>query len=450
MSVLTGGFKQGGVHPAERKALSEGAELVTVPAPKMIMMPVSQHLGRPSHCLVKKGETVTVGQRLAEADGPVSSELHSPVSGKVLKVFDGPVVGSPRSPIIQIMNDGKFDGAKQYEAEPAVHWANLRRFIIKIHDAGVVGMGGAAFPTHVKLHPPQDCPVDTLIINGCECEPYLTADDYMMRTRPDKILSGAVIMAAVLGVDTIWIGIEDNKSAAIEAMERSIAEGTYKKFDHGHAPEPVISLMRMRTQYPQGAEKQLIDAVVGRKVPSGKLPFAVGCVVQNVGTCGAVFDAVALDKPLIERVVTVSGRAVANPGNFLVKLGTPIKELVAAAGGALPDLRAIVAGGPMMGKSLRALDVPVVKGMSGLLLLTSEETEGYEEQDCIRCGRCVEACPMRLAPCDQAAACQFEQWDKLEGVMDCVECGSCQYVCPARRNLVLWIRLGKYHWRKNR
>lgn len=450
MSSAVFGFKKGGVHPPEHKQLSCGSEIVEVAAPKMLTIPVSQHLGRPSRCVVSKGEVVTVGQALAEADGPISSQLHSPVSGKVLKVFNGPVVGSPRSPLIQIMNDGKFEGAHVFDREPKVVWGNRQQFLDKLREAGIVGMGGAAFPTQVKLHPPKDASVDTLIINGCECEPYLTADDVLMRVYPAQVLSGVAIMAAILNVPTVHIGIESNKPEAIQAVQEAIEKKSWKTYDDGPGPDLDIQLMRMRTRYPQGAEKQLIDAVLGRKVPSGKLPFAVGVVVQNVGTCLGVFEAVALDKPLIERVVTVSGRAVVQPGNFRARLGTPISALVEAAGGATPALRAIVAGGPMMGKSLRAMDVPVVKGMSGILLLSEEETAGFVERDCIRCGRCVETCPMRLAPCDMAAACQFEKWDRLDGVMDCVECGSCQYVCPARRNLVQWLRFGKFQWRKNR
>ena len=448
MTTATAGFKKGGVHPLEGKELSLAGELVEVEPPKMVMVPVTQHLGKPSICLVEKKADVKVGQVLAEPDGFISSFVHSPVSGKVLKVFDGPVVGVYRARMIQIMNNGKFEGAEEFAGDPRVDWGEKDSFLERIRLAGVVGMGGAAFPTNVKLKPPPDAPVDTLIINGCECEPYLTADDVLMRNMPGQVLAGARIMAGALGVDTILVGIENNKPRAIEAMTVAALEQACKNFDQGEGPDPEIKVVPLRTRYPQGAEKQLIDATLGRRVGRGKLPFAVGVVVQNVGTCVAVFEAVGLGKPLYERVMTVTGGAVAQPGNYKVKIGTPLQTVVDAAGGALPTLRAMVSGGPMMGKSLRQLEVPVVKGMSGLLMLTEQETAAHRERDCLRCGRCVDVCPMFLSPCDMAAAVEFKEYDLLSQVMDCVECGCCQYGCPSKRNIVQWMRLGKYHWRR--
>lgn len=422
--------------------------MVEVEPPKMVMVPVTQHLGKPSTCLVEKKADVKVGQVLAEPDGPISSFVHSPVSGKVLKVFDGPVVGVYRARMIQIMNNGKFEGAEEFAGDPRVDWGEKDSFLERIRLAGVVGMGGAAFPTNVKLKPPPDAPVDTLIINGCECEPYLTADDVLMRNMPGQVLAGARIMAGALGVDTILVGIENNKPRAIEAMTVAALEQACKNFDQGEGPDPEIKVVPLRTRYPQGAEKQLIEALLGRRVPPGKLPFAVGVIVQNVGTCFAVFEALAKNKPLIERVVTVTGRAAAKPSNFLVRVGTPVSALLDAAEVSDDAVRAMISGGPMMGRAFRHTEIPVVKATSGFLLMDAEEFTARREQDCVRCGRCVDACPMGLVPCDLAAYAEFSEWDAAAGVDNCVECGSCQYVCPSRRFLVQWIRVAKAQRRR--
>jgi Na+-translocating ferredoxin:NAD+ oxidoreductase subunit C len=450
MSSANARFKVGGVHPHEGKELSASSALVTVEVPKRIQVPVSQHLGKPGQVVVKKGEDVQVGQLLATADGPISAPLHSPVSGKVLKVADGEIVGAYRAPIIDIMNNGKFEGEESISGTPIVNWDEKAEFLERIRDAGVVGLGGAAFPTAVKLSPPPNVSVDHLLINGCECEPYLTADDILMREHAAEVVAGCAIMAGIIGVDRVRIGVEDNKPGAIEALSTAISQKAYAATFQGEEPSLDIAAVPLRTMYPQGAEKQLIEAITGRQVPSGQLPFSVGCVVQNVGTALAVFDAVAKKRPLIERVVTLTGGAITNPGNYLARIGTPVSALVAAAGGVTEALAAQIAGGPMMGKSLRNHDVPVVKGMSGLLFLTEAEAAAAEETDCIRCGRCVHACPMGLAPCDITAQADFQEWEKsiALGAMDCVECGSCQYVCPASRFLVARVRLTKFYSRR--
>jgi electron transport complex protein RnfC len=451
MRHASAGFPKGGVHPADSKALSLQGEVIRVEAGKKAQVVVTQHLGKPSRLVVSKGQDVVVGQVLAEADGPISSCVHSPVSGKVLKVSDGPVAGASRVPIIEIMNDGKNTGAEAFTGTPRLIFGEGCRetFLRAIAKAGVVGLGGAAFPTSVKLTPPRDAKIDTLIINGCECEPYLTADDTLMRTKSSEVLAGAVIMASVLGVSRILVGVEDNKALAIEALGAAAKQQTWTSFVEGSAPSMDIHVVAVRTRYPQGAEKQLIDALVHRKVSAGKLPFSVGVVVQNVGTALAVFDAVALGRPLIDRVLTISGNAVERPGNFLVPLGVTVAEVVVQAGGIREGrLAAIIAGGPMMGKSLRHLDVPVVKGMSGVLLLDDTEVSAFQERECIRCGRCVQACPLQLVPCELAANAEFRLWDRGEPAMECVECGCCQYVCPSRRNLVQYHRLAKYHFRR--
>lgn len=451
MSHGANGFPRGGVHPPESKDLSLTGEVLTVDAPKKVSIVVTQHLGKPSRVAVNRGDDVKVGQVLAQADGFISSHVHSPVSGKVLKIADGPVVGASRVPIIEIMNDGQYLGLDSLTREPSIVLGPDAGpgFLKAIQDAGVVGLGGAAFPTHVKLSPPKDAKVDTLVINGCECEPYLTADDMIMQTKPAEILAGCIVMAEIIGVKTILIGIEDNKPRAAEALGVAAQQQSYASFFQGGVPEVTIRVVQLRTRYPQGAEKQLIDALLHRKVAAGQLPFSVGVVVQNVGTALAAFEAVAMGKPLIQRVITVSGKAVKSPGNFLVPIGASVADVVARAGGVdETKLAAIVSGGPMMGKSTRNLDLPVVKGMSGILLLSAEEIEAYKEGECIRCGRCVQACPMNLVPCELASNAEFKLWDRGEPAMECVECGCCQYVCPSKRYLVQYNRLAKYHFRR--
>lgn len=450
MSGAGVGFKTGGVHPREAKELAPALPLIEVAAPDKVQVPVTQHLGKPSTVVATKGQDVKVGDLLAQADGAVSCAVHSPVSGKVLRIFDGPVVGAYRVPIIEIMNDGKYTGSDAFSTVALIPWSKKSTFLDAIKAAGVVGMGGAAFPTHVKLSPPKDAKIDTLILNGCECEPYLTADDAVMRSRPAQVLAGAMVMASILGVRNIQVGVENNKPEAIAALNDALKSKAHLALLEGadDSAQMTIEVRGVVTRYPQGAEKQLIDALTNRRVGSGKLPFHVGVVVQNVGTAAAVFDAVAAGKPLFERVITVSGKAVNKPGNYMVRIGTPLQALIDAAGGAKESLAAIVAGGPMMGKSLRSLEAPVVKGMSGVLLLEESEIQAYEQRDCIRCGRCVEACPVNLVPCDIAAMAEFKRWADCANVMDCVECGCCQYVCPAHRNLVLYNRLAKYYQRR--
>ncbi len=450
MNSAHAGFPRGGVHPAEGKELSLGPEVVPVEAPAKVLVQVTQHLGKPSKVAVQKGDAVRVGQVLATADGPISAPVHSPVSGKVVKVADVPVVGALQGACIEIANDSKNEGAEEFARRPVIDWSASGTFLGRIRDAGIVGMGGAAFPTAVKLSPPGDARVDCLVLNGCECEPYLTADDTLMRSRPQDVLAGAVIMASILKVGRILVGIEENKPQAISALTAEALGRGYSFSFVGEAPTPEIVVVPLRTRYPQGAEKQLIDALLKRRVGSGKLPFSAGVVVQNVATAVAAYEAVALGKPLFERVVTVSGGAVNRPGNYRVKVGTTLSALVEAAGGTKENLKAMIAGGPMMGKSLRALDAPVTKAFSGLLLLDDREARSFVETDCIRCGRCVEACPMGLSPCEITALAEFSQWESAVGcgALDCVECGSCQYVCPARRHLVARIRLTKLFWRR--
>jgi len=431
-------FKKGGIHPADRKELSAHAEITPLAAPGNVIVPLAQHIGAPTKAIVKKGDEVKVGQVLAEAGGFVSTVIHSPVSGKVKKLADVPTAGGERTPSIEIVNDGEdtwIDGVDLDATD--IDFSAADTFKDRIQQAGIVGMGGAAFPTHVKLSPPPDSPVDALVINGAECEPYLTADYRLMLEKPREVLQGIRAMQMILGVETTLVGIEDNKPDAYETM-KAAATGDLAG----------IQVHSLRTRYPQGAEKQLVEALLGRRVPPGKLPFAVGVIVQNVGTAFAVFEALAKNKPLIERVVTVTGRAVGKPSNFLARIGTPISVLLEAAEVSEEAVRAMISGGPMMGRAFRHTDIPVVKATSGILLMDADEFVARQEQDCIRCGRCVDACPMGLVPCDLAAYAEFSQWEEAGAGDNCVECGSCQYVCPSRRFLVQWIRLAKAQRRR--
>ncbi|MFH1531210.1 MAG: electron transport complex subunit RsxC [Pseudomonadota bacterium] len=431
-------FKKGGVHPADRKELSAQAPITPLAAPETVVVPLAQHIGAPTRPLVKKGDEVKVGQVLAEPGGFVSTVIHSPVSGKVKKLADVPTAGGERTPAIEIVNDGLDTWIEGVDLDATdIDFSTSATFKDRIQKAGIVGMGGAAFPTHVKLSPPPDSPVDALVINGAECEPYLTADYRLMLEQPREALLGIKAMQLVLGVDTVLVGVEDNKPDAYEAMKLA-ATG-----ELAH-----IQVHMLRTRYPQGAEKQLIEALLGRRVPPGKLPFAVGVIVQNVGTAFAVFEALAKNKPLIERVVTVTGRAVGKPSNFRVRIGTPVSALLAAAEVSEDAVRAMISGGPMMGRAFRHTDIPVVKATSGILLMSADEFVARQEQDCIRCGRCVDTCPMGLVPCDLAAYAEFSEWEQASSGDNCVECGSCQYVCPSRRFLVQWIRLAKAQRRR--
>jgi H+/Na+-translocating ferredoxin:NAD+ oxidoreductase subunit C len=428
-------FKKGGIHPPENKAMSAGGAIEALDLPKSVIVPLIQHIGAPAKPVVKKGEEVKTGQVIAEPGGFVSAYIHSPVTGKVLKLVDVPTAGGDRVPAIEIMCSGEDEWAEGINPDATeVDWSLENDFLDLIKKAGVVGMGGAAFPTQVKLSPPPDAKVETLVINGAECEPYLTSDYRMMLEYPNEIIAGIKILMKILKVDKALVGIEDNKPDAYEVMKKAASGG--------------VEVHMCRTMYPQGAEKQLIEALTGRKVPAGKLPFSVGVVVQNVGTAFAVFEAIARNKPLIERVVTVTGKGAANPGNYLVRLGTPVQVLLDKVGSTPDMVRAMVAGGPMMGRTFRFPNIPIVKASSGILLLSPEEFKAVQEQDCIRCGRCVDACPMGLIPCDISNFAEFSEWESAKLADDCVECGCCQSVCPSKRFLVQWIRLAKAQRRK--
>lgn len=414
----------GGTHPPGRKELTSSRAIQRVPAPDKVTVSLCQHLGAPSTPVVKPGDEVAFGQLLGERNGFISLPTHSPVGGKVLSVGEAPMPHRRTGPAVVIQVTSS-DESPVFEPWPDWRERNPAEIIGRIRDAGVCGMGGACFPTYVKLSPPQGRKIDMLVINGVECEPYLTADHRLMLENPGDIIEGMNIIAAVLGVRRPCMGIEVNKPDAIALMERMD-----------------VSVVPLRVSYPQGAEKQLIDAVSGRRVPAGGLPLDIGVVVQNVGTCAAVAQAVRDGIPSVSRVTTVTGLGVNSPGNFHSIVGTPLSALVEAAGGYSPDVKRLVHGGPMMGMAVHTDEAPVTKGTSGLLVMSSSEVRDASEGPCIRCGKCVDACPVNLCPSIIAKASEYGKWAMAKdfGALNCMACGTCSYVCPAGRYLVHYIK----------
>jgi len=428
-------FKLGGVHPPENKFSSSEA-IQTLPIPKKVFVSVSQHLGAPATVLVKRGDEVKTGQLIAKSSGFISANIHSPVTGKVSKLDNVMDQSGYKRPaiIIDTTEDVWEDGI---DTTPDINreiTLTKDEIIKRINEMGVVGLGGATFPTHVKMMVPDGKKAEYLIINGVECEPYLTSDHRLMLEKGEEMLIGTTILMKALGVAKAIVGIESNKPDAIQHLTQLAT-----KFNG-------ITVQALKVKYPQGGEKQLIKALTGREVPSAKLPIETGCVVDNVGTAFAVYEAVQKNKPLIERVVTVTGKAAKKPSNFRVRVGTPISELIEHAGGVPENLGKIIGGGPMMGKALMSAEAPIVKGSSGILLMPLEESDRAAMKSCIRCARCVSACPMGLEPYLIAQEVSHKMWDRTETdkVMDCIECGSCQYTCPSGRPLLDYIRLGKF------
>ena len=432
--MTTKTFSIGGVHPADNK-LSATKPIEIAPIPQFVTIPLSQHLGATSEPIVQKGDIVKAGQLIAKATGYVSANIHSSVSGKVEKIDDVlDSSGYKRKAIIIKTEGDQWEDSIDKSSDLVKEISLATEEIIKrIEDAGIVGMGGAAFPSHVKLSPPPGKKCEILIINGVECEPFLTSDHRLMLEKTEEILVGTTILMKALNIDKAIIGIENNKKDAIEKLEKLAIE--YKG----------ISVQTLKVKYPQGGEKQLIDACIKKRVPSGKLPIEVGAIVHNVGTAFAVYEAVQKNKPLFERVVTVSGISVKNPVNLLVRLGTPISALIEAAGGIPEDTVKIVNGGPMMGKAMASPEVPITKGSSGILLLPLSQTKRPEVENCIRCSKCIMACPMGLSSYLLIELVKKERWDEAEAgrIMDCIECASCSYACPASRPLLDYCRYGK-------
>ena len=427
-------FSLGGIHPPENK-FSAGKQIEKLPVPSQVAIPVAQHIGAPAAPVVKKGDEVKVGTLIAKSAGFVSANIHSPVSGKVFKVDEIVDASGYRKPaiIINVEGDEWEEGIDRGTELKKDITATPEEIIKAVGDAGIVGLGGATFPSHVKLSVPPGKKCDVLILNAVECEPYLTADHQLMMEKAEEIMVGTQIIMKALKVDKAVIGIENNKPDAIKHME-SVA-----------ASYSGITIQPLKVQYPQGGEKQLIDACIKRQIPSGKLPIEVGAVVQNVGTVYAVYEAVQKNKPLVERVVTVTGKSVSKPSNFLARVGTPLKDLIEAAGGLPEDTGKIIGGGPMMGKALVSTDIPVTKGSSGVLIMKNEEAKREPMQNCIKCAKCTDVCPMGLEPFLLMTVSDKAVWDRAEeeSIMDCIECGSCSYTCPAHRPLLDYIRLGK-------
>lgn len=427
-------FPKGGIHPTENKITSTvGIKKMTVP--KVVYVPISQHIGIPAEIVVNIKDKVEIGQVIAKSGGFVSSNVHAPVAGTVTKLDLIIDTSGYKKQCIIIRTDAKNESNFEdidYPLKTEIT-TEPKDILQKINDYGIVGLGGATFPSHVKLSIKEGTNLDHLIINGVECEPYLTADHRLMLEKAKEIIVGIKILMKALHINKSIIGIENNKKDAIEIFKKLTAE------------EKEIKVAALQVKYPQGGEKQLISALLNREVPKNGLPLDVGVIVHNVGTIFAIYQAIQHNKPLIERVVTVTGKKLENPSNYWVKIGTPIKDLVDEVGGLPEGTRKIVNGGPMMGKAIKNLDVPVTKGTSGILVIAEDEASRGEPKNCIRCGECVYVCPMGLEPHLLMNLSEKGMYEKAsqEDIMTCIECGSCSYVCPSHRPLLDYIRFGK-------
>ncbi|ROR35054.1 electron transport complex subunit RsxC [Inmirania thermothiophila] len=436
----------GGIHPPGRKEMSLEVPLARASLPPLLVQPVHQHIGQPAEPVVQPGERVLKGQVIAHAGGVVSVPIHAASSGTVVAVEPRPVPhpSGLSAPCIVIETDGEDRWAER--PEPIADWAEAdpARLRERVREAGIVGLGGAAFPTHVKLNPGQRHAVEYLILNGAECEPYITADDMLVREHADEIVGGMQILRRILDAGRCLIGIEDNKPEAIAAMEAAVAR----------LGDPAVEVRPVPTRYPTGGEKQLIHVLTGRVVPSGGLPIDVGVVCQNLSTTAAVYRAVTRGEPLVSRIVTVTGEGVARPRNLEVALGTPVRHLVAEAGGYTPKAARLIMGGPMMGVALASDEVPVVKATNCVLVASEAEVAATGPAlPCIRCGQCMNACPMRLLPQQLYWYARARDLDRAQALrlFDCIECGCCAYVCPSRIPLVQYFRYAKTEiWARER
>ena len=427
-------FRIGGVHPHDNKISAEAA-IEVFPAIETAYVSMAQHLGAPATPVVAVGDKVLVGQVIAEPSGFISGYVHSPVSGTVKKIEPRADIAGNLVPHIEIAVEGD-EWMENIDRTPDIIREipyTAEEIIAKVKNAGIVGLGGASFPTHVKLAPPKDKKAECLILNGTECEPYLTSDDRIMRERPEEILLGGVIMMKALGVTRGYVGIEENKPAAIASMTE--AAKAY----------PQIEVVTLKKRYPQGGEKQLIDAVIRRQVPSGGLPIETGAVVQNVGTSLAVYEAVQKNKPLIDNVITVTGKCLPVQHNYKVRIGTPMSKILEVAGGVPEKAAKLISGGPMMGRAIANPDAATVKANGAILLLTDEETRRRPESNCIRCSKCASACPMGLEPwlLNKLGRAGLHAELEQERVYDCIECGCCSFTCPAGIPLLDVIRISK-------
>ena len=433
MNIKT--FSIGGIHPEENK-LTHDAVTQVAALPKQAIFPLSQHIGAPAKPVVQKGDRVKVGTMIAEAGGFVSAPIFSSVSGTVAKIDTAIDATGYRKPAIYITVNGdewepKIDRSDKLETVESHPELTPEEIVNRIKNAGVVGMGGACFPTFIKLTPPPTAKAECVIINAVECEPYITADFRLMMEKADEILIGLELLMMGAKVTTGYIGIETNKMPAIELLTKKCAE----KFNGSKYHVEVVPL---KQRYPQGGEKQLVDAVIQRQVPAPPaIPVNVGAIVQNVGTAYAVYEAVMKHKPLFERYTTVTGKKIKNPGNFLVRMGTPMKDLIDACGGMPEGDNKLLAGGPMMGKALTSVEVPICKGTNSVTVISDDEARRKEPQPCIRCAKCVGACPMGLEPYLLAKISEVQNWERAEqeDIVSCIECGSCQFTCPAQWEL---------------
>ena len=431
-------FSMGGVHPEENKITAEVATVVA-PLPQQAIFPLSQHIGAPAKPVVNRGDKVKVGTLIAEANGFVSAPIYSSVSGTVLKVDTAIDATGYRKPAIYINVEGdeweeSIDRSETLETLDKHPELTPEEIVNRIKVAGVTGMGGAGFPTFIKLCPPPTAKAECVILNGVECEPYITSDYRLMMEHADEILVGLDLLMKGAKVERGYIGIEDNKPEAIKLFEQKTVN------------DPRVEIVALAKKYPQGGEKQLVDAVINRQVPAPPaIPVNVGAIVQNVGTAYAVYQAVMKNKPLFERYTTVTGKQLKNPGNFLVRMGTPMRELIDLCGGMPEGDNKVLAGGPMMGKSVVSTDVTVCKGTNSITILTDADAHRKAAQPCIRCGKCVSACPMGLEPYLLATLSSFKEWERLEAeqVTSCISCGSCQFTCPSHRPILDNILQGK-------
>ena len=436
-------FSMGGIHPAENKLTHEVATKVAA-LPKQAIFPLGQHIGAPAKPVVQKGDKVKVGTMIAEAGGFVSAPIFSSVSGTVFKIDTAIDATGYRKPVIIINVEGdeweeSIDRSDKLELVAAHPELTPEEIVKRVQNAGVVGMGGACFPTFIKLTPPPTAKAECVIINAVECEPYITADYRLMMEHADEILVGLELLMMGAKVTKGYIGIETNKPAAIELLTAKCNE----KFN---GTQYQVEVVPLKQRYPQGGEKQLVDAVINRQVPAPPaIPVNVGAIVQNVGTAFAVYEAVMKNKPLFERYTTVTGKKLQNPGNFLVRMGTPMKDLIDACGGMPEGDNKLLAGGPMMGKALTSVEVPICKGTNSVTIISDDEARRKDAQPCIRCAKCVGVCPMGLEPYLLAKLSEVKNWERAESeaITSCIECGSCQYTCPAYRPLLDNIRLGK-------
>ena len=436
-------FSMGGIHPAENKLTHEVATKVAA-LPKQAIFPLGQHIGAPAKPVVQKGDKVKVGTMIAEAGGFVSAPIFSSVSGTVFKIDTAIDATGYRKPVIIINVEGdeweeSIDRSDKLELVAAHPELTPEEIVKRVQNAGVVGMGGACFPTFIKLTPPPTAKAECVIINAVECEPYITADYRLMMEHADEILVGLELLMMGAKVTKGYIGIETNKPAAIELLTAKCNE----KFN---GTQYQVEVVPLKQRYPQGGERQLVDAVINRQVPAPPaIPVNVGAIVQNVGTAFAVYEAVMKNKPLFERYTTVTGKKLQNPGNFLVRMGTPMKDLIDACGGMPEGDNKLLAGGPMMGKALTSVEVPICKGTNSVTIISDDEARRKDAQPCIRCAMCVGVCPMGLEPYLLAKLSEVKNWERAESedITSCIECGSCQYTCPAYRPLLDNIRLGK-------